>query len=740
MASELLRILTLTTLAMTFALLLVMAIRTPLRRHFGARVAYLAWWLVPLAILAVLLPAPVREVATMSQVGLVTVGVGPLQALPAGNTTATLPDYRSWLPLLWSCGVVVTALLFQRMQRRYLRALGELSPAGEGVFVSQSAGACPAVVGAWKPRIVLPADFAFRYPMQEGEMVMAHERAHMRRGDSAANLAVVALRSVYWFNPLLHWASSRFRQDQEMACDAMVLAQFPHRRRSYAEAMLKTQLAVLGLPVGCHWQSSQALKERILMLKQPLPGKLRRWVGMAGVLAVLAASSFIAWASQPATRLAPVYQGYVDDHAVAVASVSFPDGLEVDMEGAAAMSTPSDKVLNAILNPYTHLTLKSRNAESPWSLLLHAAGSASAPTIEWTLTRNGRSEEKQTRPIGKSAIAIDLAGVADAQGRFPRILVARMPADRVVSIEKHGNPAQRGPALASDGDGVFRQAEPLRVVGDYKHDGKAMLLLDIGADGRVSKVGIEQMAPAGALSDADARDLVVRNVYEPQRINGKAVASRVRVPIWFWRNTPPPEVMFPNLPKAEPKKGNDALQSPSMSASETEPGLTFSGNVTTKLAPGASRAIPDRPVEIKDAPPPAYPAEALSRKQNGKVVLIVDVGADGSVTKAQVDASNPPTMFDAAALEAVKKWKFTPAVEKGKAVPGRVQIPVTFEADATADGAVAGPGSGKQYVWHRNAEPPIRETSCDVMRVRQNAETGDISGMECGIAAATDGK
>jgi bla regulator protein blaR1 len=741
MASELLQMLTLTTLAMTFALLLMVAIRTPLRRHFGARIAYLAWWVVPLAMLAVLLPAPVQEVATLTQGALVTIGTGPLQALPVEDATATLPDYRFWLPLLWACGVAVAALLFQRMQRRYVRALGELSPAGEGVFVSQSAGACPAVVGAWKPRIVLPADFAFRYPLQEGEMVMAHERAHLRRGDAAVNLAVVALRSVYWFNPLLHWATSRFRQDQEMACDAMVLTQFPHRRRSYAEAMLKTQLAVLGLPVGCHWQSSQALKERILMLKQPLPGKLRRGAGMAGVLAVLAASTFIAWASQPANRLAPVYQGYVDDHAVAIASVSFPDGLEVDMEGAAAMSTPSDKVLNAILNPYTHLTLKSRDAESPWSLLLQAAGSASAPTIEWTLTRNGRSEGKQTQPIGKGAMAIDLAAVADAQGRFPRILVARMPADRVVSIEKYGNPAQLGLALASDGDGVFRQAEPLRVVGDYKRDGKATLLLDIGTDGRVSKVGIEEMTPAGALSDEDARDLVLRNVYEPQRINGKAVASRVRVPIWFWRNTPAHEVMFPNLPKAEAKKSNNAPQSSSLSALETEPTLIFSGNVTTKLAPGARNAIPDRPVEIKDAPPPTYPADALSRKQDGKVVLIVDIGADGSVTKARVDTSNPPTVFDVAALEAVKKWKFTPAMEQGEAVPGKVRIPITFEADTKADGAVAGPGSGKQYVWHRNAaEPPLRETFCDVMRVQQSGKTGDISGMECGIAAATDGK
>jgi hypothetical protein len=92
-------------------------------------------------------------------------------------------------------------------------------------------------------------------------------------------------------------------------------------------------------------------------------------------------------------------------------------------------------------------------------------------------------------------------------------------------------------------------------------------------------------------------------------------------------------------------------------------------------------------------------------------------------------------------LEAVKKWKFTPAMEQGKAVPGKVQIPITFEAGAKADGALVGPGSGKKYAWYRDAgEPPIRETVCDIMLVHQNDKTSDISRVECGITAATDGK
>ena len=585
MANEIIQLLTLTTLAMTLSLVLVLAIRTSLRRLFGARVAYLAWWLVPLAMLAVLLPAPVREVATLTRGTMMAMGVAPLQALPGDHAAISLLDYRLWLPLLWSCGVVVAALLFQRMQHRYLRALGELSPTGEGVFVSQSAGACPAVVGAWKPRIVLPVDFEIRYPARESEMVMAHERAHLHRGDAVANLAVVALRSAYWFNPLLHWASTRFRQDQEMACDAMVLGQFPDRRRSYAEAMLKTQLAVLGLPVGCHWQSSQSLKERIVMLKRPLPGRLRRRAGALLVAIAACACSYGTWALQP-------------DHLV------------------------------------------------------------KAPAM-----------------IGS--------------------VVAEQP--------------------TLDGEGAYRYAHGGAMYAPmFTVSGEAVLLLSIDAAGEIQDVEVEDVKPAGALDKATAKRMVGNNRFSPKVVNGRAVSSLVRMPMAFGP-TPPP-----------------------LSAGQT---LTYSGNVTTKLAPGTRDATPDRPVEIKDAPPPAYPADALSRKQDGKVVLIVDVGVDGSVTKAQIDTSNPPTVFDAAALEAVRKWKFTPAMEQGKAVPGKVQIPITFEADAKADGALVGPGSGKQYVWHRNAaQPPIRETSCDVVRVSQDDKTGDISAMECGITAATEGK
>ena len=300
-AEALLRWLVDGSLAASAALLLVLALRRPLRRAFGAQVAYAAWVLVPLALLAAALPRPeagrmlAPELGALHPGGLVT-AVADAVPGPAGSAGI---DWMMALAGLWLAGAVFAALGFARQQRRFLARLGRLECDADGYWRGHGV-AGPAVVGALRPRIVLPADFEARHAPGEVALIVAHERAHLARGDTRANLFAVGLRCLHWFNPLLHLAERRFRLDQELACDATVLARHPHARRRYADAMLNVQLAVPGLPVGCHWQSSQSLKERILMLKQPQPGAGRRWAGRLALGAVLAASSYAAWAVRPA--------------------------------------------------------------------------------------------------------------------------------------------------------------------------------------------------------------------------------------------------------------------------------------------------------------------------------------------------------------------------------------------------------------------------------------------------------
>ncbi|MEN1941650.1 TonB family protein [Luteimonas sp. MJ246] len=289
------------SLAATAAVLLVLALRRPLRRAFGVRVAYGAWALVPLSLFAAALPRPGVGQGLAPDLVALHPGVLVVASADASRAMAGVQgiDWALLLAAAWLSGAVLAAWRIARQQRRFVAGLGALERDAAGHWRGERVHG-PAVVGALRPRIVLPVDFEARHAAEEAALVIAHERAHLARGDTRANLAAVALRCLQWFNPLMHLAERSFRLDQELACDATVLARHPHARRRYADAMLNVQLAVPGLPVGCHWQSSQSLKERILMLKRPQPGSGRRRTGLVALGLVLSACSYAAWAVRPA--------------------------------------------------------------------------------------------------------------------------------------------------------------------------------------------------------------------------------------------------------------------------------------------------------------------------------------------------------------------------------------------------------------------------------------------------------
>lgn len=289
MASELIGALFEATLVSTMALALVSALRRPMRRWIGARLAYTAWALVPVSLLALWLPAP----ATSPPATLPSVDAA-LPGLLAAGSSGDASLMPTLLLTLWAAGAVALAIVQIVRQQSFERGVRRR----HNQPFDETQGMSPAVTGLLRPRIALPVDFQRRYLPDEQALVIAHERMHVMRHDVPAQALASALACVFWFNPLMHVASRQFRFDQELACDADVLDAFPLSRRRYGEAMVKTQLAEFGLPLGCHWQSSHPLKERLMMLKQPLPGPWRHRVGRMLVVAFVAGSAVTAWASQ----------------------------------------------------------------------------------------------------------------------------------------------------------------------------------------------------------------------------------------------------------------------------------------------------------------------------------------------------------------------------------------------------------------------------------------------------------
>jgi TonB family protein len=76
--------------------------------------------------------------------------------------------------------------------------------------------------GAAHPKIVLPADVD-EWPRERLDVVLAHEVAHITRGDWLVQTAAEVCKAIYWFHPLFWIVCTRLRYESERACDDMVV-------------------------------------------------------------------------------------------------------------------------------------------------------------------------------------------------------------------------------------------------------------------------------------------------------------------------------------------------------------------------------------------------------------------------------------------------------------------------------------------------------------------------------------
>lgn len=74
-----------------------------------------------------------------------------------------------------------------------------------------------------------------------------------------------------------------------------------------------------------------------------------------------------------------------------------------------------------------------------------------------------------------------------------------------------------------------------------------------------------------------------------------------------------------------------------------------------------------------------YPADAKRRGMSGEVVLKLYVDSKGVLGDVKVDHANPQGVFENAALEAVRGWRFDPAFVKGQAVASWMMQKIRFE-------------------------------------------------------------
>jgi protein TonB len=97
-------------------------------------------------------------------------------------------------------------------------------------------------------------------------------------------------------------------------------------------------------------------------------------------------------------------------------------------------------------------------------------------------------------------------------------------------------------------------------------------------------------------------------------------------------------------------------------------------------APAAAPAIAnggDLSSQMLSAPPPTYPMESRRRHEQGTVVLALLLSTDGRVAEISIARSSGSDRLDRAALNAVRRWRWSPTLRGGAAVMvrGTVEIP-----------------------------------------------------------------
>ena len=104
----------------------------------------------------------------------------------------------------------------------------------------------------------------------------------------------------------------------------------------------------------------------------------------------------------------------------------------------------------------------------------------------------------------------------------------------------------------------------------------------------------------------------------------------------------------------------------------------------TPPSPVVLDAEPDYKADYLNNPRPPYPMVARRMGYHGKVVLDVEVLAEGKAGDVKVHQSSGYDILDNAALQTVKTWRFTPARRFGQAVTQRFLVPIKFSLEDNA--------------------------------------------------------
>jgi murein DD-endopeptidase MepM/ murein hydrolase activator NlpD len=262
------------------------------------------------------LPLPALPLAAIDE------DTGALTA-PAAAAAAVAKPHIDWLRwavvtgfAVYGAGLMLRAARLSAGLVRLRRLAANARPAaGWGAGVRLTPARTPPLVFG-RATILMPESLLRGLSRVQLQMILSHEREHLRRGDSRWFITLAVIDTIFWFNPFVRQQTRRCRLAAELACDAVVVASAPEMRGTYAEALVRVLKHAAGdvlqyAPTAFSPEKSGDYRMRITEIMRPAAksGKPRLIAAaIAAALIVPLGVAQFAWSQVQAPAAAPIPQ------------------------------------------------------------------------------------------------------------------------------------------------------------------------------------------------------------------------------------------------------------------------------------------------------------------------------------------------------------------------------------------------------------------------------------------------
>ena len=547
-------------------------------------------------------------------------------------TPARRIDLRIGLMLLWAAGALVAlaqmlaaALLLWRMRRRASRfadadaaalahALGIRQPVD---LLAAPKGSMPMAFGLFRPAIFLPADAA-DWSAERRHVVLLHELAHIRRGDTATHLLARTALSLYWWNPLAWIAWRAFLKERERAADDLVLGSGA-RASEYAGHLLD---------VARQMQSSPAIGWAAICMarRSQLEGRL---------LAIL---------DERVNHRAPGRVAAVVAALLAIAIVAPLAAVQSQDPAQQALSADVDATIRSATAQKNHEILESaaKAAETLRKFDLAQKLMESAVAI--------RAQASGERSTEYGVGLVKLGDVEAAANHLPEATATYLKAVDVLGNQPEAAPAYLhlgvGSVIKKDYEGAVSYFQQMQIA-DPSKAGTALMWMALARQrqGQPDESDSLFRATLAAQDEKSPEAATTRELYANllDQTNRKDEAAQMRASAAEIRRSARPALVRTADNNSGVYRVSASVSAPTL-LSKTEP---------------------------------EYSEEARAAKYQGTVVVYVEIGPDGVAHNAQITRSLGMGL-DQKALDAISQWRFKPGTKDGVPVTVSASIEVNF--------------------------------------------------------------